>query len=1297
MPNSFTDLNDYGDEPISFEDARAYSITFSANATSNQTVSVTEDASFYTPAGINILSSQSLPANIVYTVNAASLSSNAIISWNSLPPDVTQTNPSPGVYVVTGPIGNSGWELIKQASFVAKDVTNAFSYTSNIQYPNTANTALTNTWSWTTNVSVTSSHAELSNPTNFVWDEDTTYTITGYPQITDAYSGSLPYTMAITPNTTAAVLTMTTTGGTANSSFDGTTRILTLTGNKTAVNASLANVQVVPIPDYDQNFSFNYSLTNPVSNLNTQVTQLANIGVTNQEWSNSNVARAYFTNLDNYLFANTVPQILETVSGATYTVGLTLNSNIGIITTNTYASPTGWNTGNLTFVTTGNKATVNDTMGNIKFFPSGNITSNTTVAFSSARPGGPAFTDTFALNNFAPPTNAYSITATTTYAEDVAANVRSLITDTPGLNSTYTVTYAQTSGNTGAFILNGAVQTVGANITIAANTLANVNTNTVSFLPRSDDNANIGLAYTQVRTNYLGNVTQANAVAIALSNSGSHDDFTLTTAVNYTEDDTALMTFAITDTDANATSYTSTFAQTTGNTGMFYVNGVAQGVGNSAVISNSKVNINAANVSFLPRSDDTGLVGLTYTQVKTNSIFGNNTQANAIPVTLTCSNTHSDFTLTTSLNYSEDSTVPMVFAITDIDSRATSYTSTFAQSSGNTGMFYVNGIAQGVGNSAVLSNTKVNINAANVSFLPPSDYTGNVGLTYTQVKTNSVFGNNTQANAVAIALTCSNTHSDYSFNSTEYRSNNTDKLNFAVTDQEANCSYTITISDTTVTPGQFYYNSAWQANNAVTLTGNLTQINAANVWYEAYTNYTGNVSLAYTQIKTSPIFGNITQANAVPYTLTPFSQFTLTNAYSFTSTASTPVNLTQTLISGGNSFPETATYSVVFAQTSGSPAYQSSPSFATGTAPPANVTTWTSRTSASTGSTYDAATNGNIIAIVGQGSVQYSSDGITWTSAVSNVTGLSSIIWDGSKWLGTNNGGIYTSTDLTNWTLRYATANTYTLTSIAYSGSLYVAVGQREQFVTSSDGITWTLISSSSTSNILNEVIYANGRFVCVGYSTAGVSEPYNAIAYSFTNPATGISGEDVSGLSGGLRGITWTGTQFVAVGWGGTIATTSTSGTLTPWTQQTSGTSDILQGVAFGNGQIVVTGLSGKTLTSFNGISWTSATVGSEFKGFVRNVKNLMVAGGDSGELYTRGTDSDLATVSYTIPANSIATINALTSSPALRYYRNGNTTANVITLGYSMSKTRTDSGFPYINQSIPVVSNVAITLTKI
>ena len=614
MPNSFTDLNDYGDEPISFEDARAYSITFSANATSNQSVSVTEDASFYTPAGINILSSQSLPANIVYTINAASISSNAIVSWNSLPGDVTQTNPSPGVYVVTGPIGNSGWELIKQASFVAKDVANAFSYTSNIQYPNTANTALTNTWSWTTNVSVTSSHAELSNPTNFTWDEDTTYTITGYPQITDAYSGSLPYTMAITPNTTAAVLTMTTTGGTANSSFDSTNRILTLTGNKTAVNASLANVQVVPIPDYDQNFSFNYSLTNPVSNLNTQVTQLANIGNTNQEWSNSNVARAYYTNVENYLFANTVPQILETVSGATYTVGLTLNSNIGIITTNTYASPTGWSTGNLTFTTTGNKATVNSDMGNIKFFPTGNITSNTTVGLSSARAGGPAFTDTFALNNV-PIGNVFNFSATNTYDENTFKTILgNTITDANGLNQTYTVNVQQLSGNTGQWYVNGNLVGYANSVYTLSNSQANINSANLVYLPSINNRGNVTILYNQERTNYLGNVTQANVSAVySLGNASSYvsnminRSYTSNTVNNIFSTSTP----SVTDGSDIGQTYTISLNSSLGQFG----NSNSTLANTYSYTGNlTQVNSNFSNVVFAPFGGQSGNGTFTYTQ-----------------------------------------------------------------------------------------------------------------------------------------------------------------------------------------------------------------------------------------------------------------------------------------------------------------------------------------------------------------------------------------------------------------------------------------------------------------------------------------------------------------------------------------------------------------------------------------------------------------------------------------------------------------------------------------------------------
>ena len=66
---------------------------------------------------------------------------------------------------------------------------------------------------------------------------------------------------------------------------------------------------------------------------------------------------------------------------------------------------------------------------------------------------------------------------------------------------------------------------------------------------------------------------------------------------------------------------------------------------------------------------------------------------------------------------------------------------------------------------------------------------------------------------------------------------------------------------------------------------------------------------------------------------------------------------------------------------------------------------------------------------------------------------------------------------------------------------------------------------------------------------------------------------------------------MFVTVGDSGTILTSPDG---TSWTKRTSGTSEYLFGVTYGNGLFVTVGNSGTILTSTDGTTWTSKTSGT-------------------------------------------------------------------------------------------------------
>ena len=81
------------------------------------------------------------------------------------------------------------------------------------------------------------------------------------------------------------------------------------------------------------------------------------------------------------------------------------------------------------------------------------------------------------------------------------------------------------------------------------------------------------------------------------------------------------------------------------------------------------------------------------------------------------------------------------------------------------------------------------------------------------------------------------------------------------------------------------------------------------------------------------------------------------------------------------------------------------------------------------------------------------------------------------------------------------------------------------------------------------------------------------------------------SGTSNSLYGVTYGNGLFVTVGVSGIIIT---SPDVTTWTERTSGTSKYLYEVTYGNGLFVTVGNSGTILTSSDGNTWTKRTSGT-------------------------------------------------------------------------------------------------------
>jgi hypothetical protein len=246
---------------------------------------------------------------------------------------------------------------------------------------------------------------------------------------------------------------------------------------------------------------------------------------------------------------------------------------------------------------------------------------------------------------------------------------------------------------------------------------------------------------------------------------------------------------------------------------------------------------------------------------------------------------------------------------------------------------------------------------------------------------------------------------------------------------------------------------------------------------------------------------------------------------------------------------------------------------------------WTSRAPNAVRFGLGAAWGGGKFVVVGDsGAIVTSLDGISWTNRISPVVGqLASVVWNGSQFVavggGPSGGTIITSPDGIAWTGR-ASGTATALTGVAWGGGLFVAIGNNT-VLTSSDGVRWNSRAPSVTAN-LYAVTWGTNGFVAVGEATSlsvsGGIVTTTSTGVILTSP-DGISWTSRnSGTANSINGVTWNGSEFVAVGGAGTILT-SLDGI--SWTSRLSRTSASLSGIAWGGNIYVVVGSGGTILTA--------------------------------------------------------------------------------------------------------------------
>lgn len=229
-------------------------------------------------------------------------------------------------------------------------------------------------------------------------------------------------------------------------------------------------------------------------------------------------------------------------------------------------------------------------------------------------------------------------------------------------------------------------------------------------------------------------------------------------------------------------------------------------------------------------------------------------------------------------------------------------------------------------------------------------------------------------------------------------------------------------------------------------------------------------------------------------------------------------------------------------------------------------------------------TDGRLVAVASSGaSIASLDNGVTWKFGGLN-SGFGGIKW--SSLLGCfvavvsegANQGIYTSNDGLAWA-RLANAPLYG--KLAASPSLLVNHGFNytgNGISTSTDGITWTPSTGYTTGHLL-DMIWTGSQFIGVGYG--------GTIA---TSPTGSTWTKQVSTVTNDLYGIGASPSMLVAVGAGGKILTSVDNGIT--WVARTSGTTLVLNRVAWTGAEFVAVGNDGIAIRSTDGVNWTiSAT----------------------------------------------------------------------------------------------------------
>lgn len=222
-------------------------------------------------------------------------------------------------------------------------------------------------------------------------------------------------------------------------------------------------------------------------------------------------------------------------------------------------------------------------------------------------------------------------------------------------------------------------------------------------------------------------------------------------------------------------------------------------------------------------------------------------------------------------------------------------------------------------------------------------------------------------------------------------------------------------------------------------------------------------------------------------------------------------------------------------------------------------------------------------------------DNWTTNQISTNSFGLHHVVYGNGRYVAVgeagDGGGIYTSEDGLNWTLRFSDNNSWGLT-LNYSGGCFAGVGGFGIVDVSTNGTNWTssflpatLFDYFAADPYGQEITYGNGLYVTVGDT--------NGVGNILTSPdgVTWASRASAPAPSGRISSVAYGPLKFVAIGNNDGLEYTSTGVSAgAAWTRRS-----IPGGnqISYGNSLFFVPLTSKTNLVSADGITWSLQNTG--------------------------------------------------------------------------------------------------------